>query len=138
MAIIMGLTGVSAPGRTAGRGGARAGGGGFALPAEGRPPAGAAPVAAMGLDGLLALQQEAVMPCRDREARRRGQDLLAALVALQRAMLGGAEEPDGLARLAELAASVPEAGDPALRQAVASLALRARLELVRRGRPDPG
>jgi hypothetical protein len=78
---------------------------------------------------MLALQEMPDPHLADREARRRGQDILAALAALQRALLGaGPLDPETLARLAQ---DVPVAADPALRAAVAALVLRARIEGAR-------
>jgi len=68
---------------------------------------------------------------RDREARRRGQDMLAELLRLQRALLAGAPDEAALRRLATLATDVPAAADPLLRQAIAEVVLRARVELAR-------
>ncbi len=81
------------------------------------------------MGGMLALQEMPGEEVADREARRRGHDLLEALAAMQRGLLGleGAD-PRRLARLAE---AVPAASDPGLREAVAAIALRARIEAVR-------
>ena len=68
---------------------------------------------------------------RVREARRRGQEMLAALARLQRALLEGHRDLPGLRRLADLAEDVPQAADPGLRQALAEVTLRARVELAR-------
>lgn len=105
---------------------------GFSVPAD-RPEA-AAPAPAsveVTLGGMLALQEAESGAVRDREARRRGQDILAALVRLQRALLEGHRDIAALRALAELAEEIPAAADPALRQAVADVALRARVELAR-------
>src|SRR5690606_13450144 len=116
-----------------------------------RPPVGAAvgpagplvaPAAAGGTAPavLLALQEVGNAPPpsaapqaeRDRRARRHGAALLKALRGLQLALLDGAE-PDA-ARLAGLAALAEdeEAVDPVLREAIAAIVLRARVELARR------
>jgi hypothetical protein len=92
------------------------------------PLAGAAEVS---LATLLTLQEIEDEPARNRAARRRGEDLLAALAALQRALLGAGVSADRLAALADLVGAVPEAADPALRAAVAAIVLRARIELAR-------
>ena len=68
----------------------------------------------------------------DREARRHGQDMLAALAELQRALLGGDDDAAALQRLAELAAAVPRATDPRLAALVSAIVLRVRVELARR------
>lgn len=117
--------------------GARAGaaGSGFTV----RPEAGAAgapPVLASvgigALDGLLALQETMDAEVTDREARRHGQAMLAALAALQRALLADGGQDEALAHLAGLAATTPLAADPALRAAVGAIALRAQVELAKR------
>ncbi len=104
--------------------------GGFRLPrADSGATSGVAGAAAIGTPGMLALQEMPDPHLADREARRRGQDILAALAELQRALLGaGPLDADALARLAE---NVPQASDPALRAAVAALVLRARIEGAR-------
>lgn len=107
-------------------------GSGFRVPAHGRP-APAAPAAEVALSGILTLQEVDAPEQRDRDARRRGQDLLAELAALQRALLSaaGTAPAAALQRLATLAQAVPPAADPALRQAVAAIVLRCRVELAR-------
>lgn len=100
----------------------------------------AAGVEEIGLAGMLALQELPDRDVADREARRRGQDLLAALAEMQQAMLGlGLGLGQGLgqgdpARLTRLTAHVPTAADPALRDVVAAIALRARIEAARHSR----
>jgi hypothetical protein len=126
--------GVATPLRA--RGQARASG--FSVPEQAAPAAAADAaemdtVSEISLAGLLALQEEAGGGGRDRAARRRGLDLLAELAALQRDLLGGALEPERLERLAELAEQVPSAADPRLRDAVAAITLRARIEVARYG-----
>ena len=89
-------------------------------------------IAETSLTGLLALQEEVDGgPVRDREARRRGRDLLAELAALQRDLLSGGPGSARLARLVDLADAVPEAADPRLREAVSAIVLRARVEAAR-------
>jgi hypothetical protein len=104
---------------------------GFAVPAERAPASAATSAPAVVLGGLLALQEAEAEPPRDRAARRRGRDLLAALATLQRALLDAGPTPEVLERLAALVDHVPEAGDPALRQSVAAVVLRARVEIER-------
>lgn len=125
----VGVGGVGPAGRAQARGRT-----GFALP----QPAGAeastatAGVAGVGL-GLLAVQQGHSDAERDAAARRRAAALLAELDGLQAELLGGAADPGRLERLAALAHG--EAGaDPALRELVEAVALRAQIELARRGR----
>lgn len=85
------------------------------------------------LGGMIALQELGDECLEDRSARRRGHELLAALSALQRALLAETGNPEPLARLAALADEVPAAADPRLREAVAAIVLRARVELAKRG-----
>ncbi len=104
--------------------------GGFRLPkSESAPTTGVSGPAAVGTPSMLALQEMPDPHLADREARRRGQDILAALAALQRALLGaGPIDAEALARLAQ---DVPQASDPALRAAISALVLRARIEAAR-------
>ncbi len=133
---MQGIGRVGGPGAAAAAGKARAGKGGFSLGGSGAAGSaaeahGTAAVAAPGL-GLLALQSGQGDQERDQEARRRADTLLEDLAGLQREMLGGAADPARLARLAAL--SHGETGaDPALREVVEAIALRAQIELARRG-----
>ncbi len=106
---------------------------GFMVPAEPGTAGPSAPAStdAAGLVGMLALQERGEAERRDREAHRRGLALVAELAALQRAILAGGGDPAGLARLAELAAVLPEAADPALAALVRAVALRAKVVLAR-------
>ena len=80
--------------------------------------------------GLLALQEHGGNDARDTEAHRRGTAMLDALRQIQAEMLGDRCDPVRLSRLAALAEG--ECGaDPRLREALAAIALRARVELVR-------
>ena len=97
----------------------------------------AASTSALSLDGLLALQGETDAVERDRKARRRGQDMLEGLAAIQRALLAdgcsaATESAATLARLADLAGSLDVADDPALASVVTAIRLRALIELARR------
>jgi hypothetical protein len=83
------------------------------------------------LGGMLALQEVESGAVRDREARRRGHDMLAALTRLQRALLAGEPDLATLRGLEALAENVPEASDPALQQALADVVLRVKVELAR-------
>ncbi len=109
---------------------------GFFVPSEAAGPsqadAAAAP-AATSLGSMLALQEAGAETVEDREARKHGHDMLAALAELQRALLGGG---DGVAlqRLGDLAASVRHATDPRLAAMVSAIVLRVRVELARRQR----
>jgi len=103
---------------------------GFRVPQARTAAAGPAPgVEEVGLAGMLALQELPDPALADREARRRGHDILAALAELQRAMLGPGEADT--AGLVALAAAVPQADDPALRAIMAAITLRARIEAAR-------
>jgi hypothetical protein len=127
--------GRAGPAAPIGRGAARSAATGFSVPA--RQPgtlAAAAPALEVGLSGMLALQEEQGGAVQDREARRRGQELLAELAALHLVLLGGTDETGTTAvlhRLAGLARAVPLAASPALRQAIAAIVLRSRVELAR-------
>ena len=112
----------------------RSAAGRFAVPKPADRPQGPAPTtAASPLDAMLALQEQAADPTRDRQARQHGQALLQALAALQHAMLAGGVETGPLERLAALAGAYPPAADPALATIIAGLSLRAQVELARRG-----
>lgn len=132
MAFVQGVGRAGAVDWSAARPAAR--GGGFSVTA--RPAAAAGTLAAtaeVALGAMLAMQETEGAAVRDRAARRRGQDMLAELAALQRALLAGGADESGLGRLASLAAQVPEAADPALREVVAAVTLRVRVELARHG-----
>jgi hypothetical protein len=113
-----------------GRGGGRPGG--FSVRPDAGGVAGAAAaggVAPVGL-GMLALQESGTAMERDAAARRRAESLLQEL---QMELLAGrAAEPGRLARLAALETG-EDGADPALREAVQAIVLRARVELTRRG-----
>jgi len=124
--------GASAPLGSAGRPTARAGGFSVDGAAAGGTTAAAGATADISLAGLLALQSDEADAIRDRPARQRGNALLNALAALQRAMLaeGGAGR-EQLQALAGLADSVPDAADPRLRAAMDAITLRVQVELAR-------
>ncbi len=128
MSIIQALFGPSAmpPRRTAG------GGGAFRLPEESHGAARAMiPRGTVSLSALIALQSEDE-PVEDREARRHGQDVLAELAALHKALLNDTNGVRDLRPLAALTAELPApARDPRLGEAVAAIRLRARVELAR-------
>ena len=108
---------------------------GFAVPAadDTAPPLSVSALgASAALSGLLALQEAEGVPIRDREARRRGRDILGALTELQRALLGGLGSDGATARLSTLLADLPLAADPRLNAILAAIRLRARVELARR------
>ena len=89
---------------------------------------------------MLALQehggQEAESAARlaDREARRHGQDLLEALASLQKELLAGGDAALNLSRLSALVDMTSAAHDPALAHVLASIRLRAKLEILRLSR----
>jgi hypothetical protein len=132
------IDGVGRPGlprparRTAG-----AGQGAFSVPsgsaAASARTAGVAASSAAALDGMLALQERGDGTVQDREARRRGQDLLGALSRMQRSILAGGSDPELLRDMVALTADLPRAADPGLRRVLEAIALRARVELARRG-----
>jgi hypothetical protein len=137
-----GLPGGAAPvGRGLGRGrAARPEEGGFRL-AEGNAvapePSGIGAAEAAPLLGVMLALQEAGgdrAPGRagDRAARRHAGAMLAELRALQLALLGREAGDVALERLASLARHLPAAEDAGLAATLASLALRARIELARR------
>jgi Class II flagellar assembly regulator len=108
---------------------------GFTVPDEtavsSHAAAEAAPAA--GLASMLTLQEAGGDAAEDREARRHGQDLLAALAELQRALLIGNDDAAALEQLAELAASVPpRASDRRLAEVVSAITVRVQVELARR------
>lgn len=92
----------------------------------------AADAAPASLASMLTLQELGGDAVADREARRHGQDLLAMLAELQRALLGSGDDAAVLQRLAELTASVPLAGDRRLAAMISAIVVRARVELARR------
>lgn len=89
-------------------------------------------VSAPALSSMLTLQELGGETVQDREARRHGQDMLAALADLQRALLSPGTDGAVLARLAALAASVPRATDRRLAAMVSAIVVRVRVELARR------
>ncbi len=108
-------------------------GGGFRLngAAEQAPARAGAAAAVRPVDfSLLSLQEGSTPEERDARARKRGLALLEELQAVQAALLGGRMDQAGLARLAALTTG-EAAADPALAEAVAAIALRARVELAR-------
>lgn len=85
------------------------------------------------LGGMLGLQEQEDGAARDRGARRHGQALLRELAALQRSLLAGPGDPEALQRLTALGRATPEFSDPGLSSVVKAIALRAAIELARRG-----
>ena len=108
-------------------------------PREGfRLPRAAGPAPAAGVGGISAAavqaQDHGITDAeRNDAAERRGGALLAEMAALQAGLLMGRVPDSALRRLAHLAEG--EAGaDPALREVLDALSLRARVELARLGR----
>lgn len=125
----VGSTGGFAAPRRAGRAG-----GGFALPRPGGA-AGTAGTAATGAVAALMLTPDSVPgESAGVAAARHARAALEELRGLQLDLLHGVEDPTRLRRLAALTESAMAPDDPALREAVAGIALRARIELARRRR----
>lgn len=134
-----GLGGVSMGGTAgAARGGKSRPAAGFSLGGAGANAAAAetAATAAPAPVGLFLLetQENGERSARDGAARRRAASLLDELRGFQAELLGGRPDPARLARLAALRTG-EEGADPALRDAVRAIALRARIELARRHPP---
>lgn len=87
----------------------------------------------VALAAMLTLQEFGGDAAADREASRRGEDMLSALAELQRALLGGVDTVETMQRLAELAAAMPRAADPRLAALISAISIRVRVELARRG-----
>lgn|GEM_PF-1103372 len=121
----VGTIGIGAPSRRAARPAS-----GFAL-AAGREGGAAERALAVGATTLLALQEQ---PPADAATRglRRAESTLDALRGLQLDLLRGEADATRLERLATLAGADDAVADPALREAVAAVRLRARVELARR------
>ncbi|MBP0445990.1 hypothetical protein J8J14_14530 [Roseomonas sp. SSH11] len=128
----IGMGGITRAAVPAERGAPRARGG-FRLPPAGTAPA-SGPSAAGTVQplGLMALQEVEDAAGRDQRGAARARALLQELSALQAEMLRGRADSGRLLRLAELAEGEPPA-DPVLADALAGIALRARVELARRG-----
>jgi hypothetical protein len=92
----------------------------------------AAETSAPTLATMLTLQEMGGETVQDREARRQGQDILAALADLQRLILSAGSDGESLQRLADLVASAPHATDPRLNAIVSAIVARARVEMARR------
>ena len=104
--------------------------GGLDAPADVQPTE----VAALGLDGLLALQGMAQDSGPNERARRHGTSMLRILSALQRALLNDGDPSAALRELADLSVTAPLAQDPGLVTVIGAVVLRARVELARHGR----
>ena len=93
---------------------------------------------AVSLGSLLAAQEYDPDSPRDRAARRHGQRMLDLLRDLQRAFLdagnpGAPGTSPALSQLADLAEDIPEADNPRLALVLRAVAVRAAVELARRG-----
>ncbi|MGC1411173.1 MAG: flagellar assembly protein FliX [Acetobacteraceae bacterium] len=108
---------------------------GFTMPPEptdtGRAAA-ASETPAMSPVSMLTLQEVGGETVEDREARRHGNDMLAALGELQRALLAGGGDAGALQRLLELSTSETRATDPRLAAMISAIVVRVRVELTRR------
>ena len=103
-------------------------GGLFKLPDAARAE-GSTGVLAVATPSLLALQEEESNDVADREARRHGHAMLAALADLQYSLLGGGR--GGTAQLAALARAAPSAADPRLAAIQKAIQVRVAVELAR-------
>lgn len=114
------------------RGRARGGVSGFSVASGEVASAGASQTEAAGeLLGLIAVQEQDEGERRDRSARERCKEMLRALGAMQRALLGGAGGNGALAHLAALSGASVDTADPELAMVSRMIALRARVELAR-------
>ena len=96
--------------------------------------AAAAPRRLGGIDALIALQGLEDLPERRRRGFKRGRRALDALDALKLALLAGTADPAALASLKVAAGALGESsGDPGLDSVLAEIALRAEVELAKRG-----
>lgn len=132
MVVIRGVTGgTNVPGTRATRGAS----GGFRVAGgkdEAKEAGASGGVSAASAIGLLTVQELAPAGERNARAFRRGEDMLKELKALQLELLEGRADPARLQQLARLTEGEKPA-DPDLAEAVEAIALRARLELARRG-----
>jgi hypothetical protein len=132
MVVIRGVSGgTNVPGTRA----TRAGSGGFRVAGgkdEAREASAGSSVSAASAIGLLTVQELAPAEERNARAFRRGEEMLQELKELQLELLEGRADPSRLQQLARLTEGAKPA-DPGLAEAVEAIALRARLELARRG-----
>jgi hypothetical protein len=94
----------------------------------------AAPMAATGIDALLALQAVDDPLLAKRKAVRRGSALLDALAAAQADLLTGEVGEGRLNQMMALVTQAREAIDPELDALIDDIELRVRVELAKRGR----
>ena len=128
--VIRGATGVAVTAASAGRAGPVASGFMVSPGAAGKPAGVSAPAA---LEGLLLLQETEDAPARDRRARKQGRAMLDAMARLQLCLLAGDTDAEAVQCLAALARQPVDASDPGLRDMLGAIALRAGIELARRG-----
>jgi hypothetical protein len=92
------------------------------------------------LDAMLALQEAGATEAADAEAeqiaRQQAGALLAAMDALQHRLLRDEDDLESLRGLAALTRRLAASADPELAALLRGAALRARVELARRGLPD--
>ena len=122
----VGSVGIARPAQNRARGNA-----GFQVPEGG---AGLAPAGGVGpvcTPSMLALQEEEEGQVADRDARRHGQAMLAALAALQRLALGDGSADGALEQLASLVRATPDAADPRLAAVQRAIQVRVAVELAR-------
>lgn len=117
--------------------GARRTASGFHVPedglAESPGTAAASLVGHVSLDVMLAAEALEQDARRNATARRHGQAMLRGLGTLQHTLLSGSDPHAALATLAQLVGDLPPVSDPGLAALLDSIALRARVELARRG-----
>jgi hypothetical protein len=132
MVVIRGVTGgTNVSGARATRGAS----GGFKVSdgkEEAKEASASSGVSAASAMGLLTVQELAPAGERNARAFRRGEEMLQELKALQLELLEGRAYPARLQQLARLTVG-DKAADPVLAEAIEAIALRARLELARRG-----
>jgi len=129
------IRGVSGGGNLPGARANRTGTGGFRVSSGGGDAKEAGSASALGAAaaiGLLAVQEQGPAAERDARGFRRGEAMLEELKALQAELLAGRADTARLERLASLSEGVKPA-DPGLAEALAAIALRAKIELARRG-----
>ncbi len=129
----MQIKGVGSPAGAAPAAGRPSGASTFSVPAGAASVKAQAAVSATGLDTLIGLQEWEGAPARDRRARKHGRAMLDALARLQLGLLANEADGPALAGLAALLDQCPDAADQGLRDALAAVSLRARIELARRG-----